>query len=443
MMRLIFSDLRDHAATWIGAFAIALVCGYLGGWVVSIEATTASYKNLESFSFAVAIFSILAAVPVLVSASNLTVAAQKRSYALWQLGNASPCRVSVVVLFQLVIVAMLGALVGTFIEAATYTLLFFWVFSSYAPPSDIALHVGVPFMPIVWVVVSGIFLAGGFTGARSAGCTPPLVALRGLEPKRCGMTWLRALLFVGLAVVIWQLVAFLVAAEGGSGLPSTMYVPLLVPAALTALAPVVFSTLLNAWTSLVPHAHWNVWYLARHMARFGLSTSTAVETPIMLGFGLIAGIFSLGNSMAVYAQQLGMFDFNTTLDWTSSILLLGGPVLLCATGAAVSVVMSSRSRARDVALLVSCGARPLTLLAAAVCEALIHTITATLVGVAAVVISNALVCAAVDMPLFDYLTFGEGFIVSLIGFALVLVATLVPTWVALNRETAPALAACE
>ena len=33
MMRLAFSDLRDHAATWIGAFLVAVGCGYrwLGG----------------------------------------------------------------------------------------------------------------------------------------------------------------------------------------------------------------------------------------------------------------------------------------------------------------------------------------------------------------------------------------------------------------------------
>ena len=31
MMRLVFSDLRDHAATWIGTFLVAVGCGYIGG----------------------------------------------------------------------------------------------------------------------------------------------------------------------------------------------------------------------------------------------------------------------------------------------------------------------------------------------------------------------------------------------------------------------------
>ena len=38
MMRLVFSDLRDHAATWIGTFLVAVGCGYIGGWAVSILA---------------------------------------------------------------------------------------------------------------------------------------------------------------------------------------------------------------------------------------------------------------------------------------------------------------------------------------------------------------------------------------------------------------------
>ncbi len=85
----------------------------------------------------------------------------------------------------------------------------------------------------------------------------------------------------------------------------------------------------------------------------------------------------------------------TGLDWTAAILMLGGPVLLCAIGAAVSVVMTSKSRTRDVALLIASGARPRTLLAAAACEAFVHAVTATLAGMAAVAVSNVVTAYAV------------------------------------------------
>ena len=72
MMRLVFSDLRDHAATWIGAFLVAVGCGYIGGWAVSILTTTETYRNLETLVWTMVAFSSFAAAVVLVSAANLT-----------------------------------------------------------------------------------------------------------------------------------------------------------------------------------------------------------------------------------------------------------------------------------------------------------------------------------------------------------------------------------
>ena len=39
MIRLVFSDLRDHATTWVGAFLVAVACGLIGGWAASFQAT--------------------------------------------------------------------------------------------------------------------------------------------------------------------------------------------------------------------------------------------------------------------------------------------------------------------------------------------------------------------------------------------------------------------
>ena len=65
MMRLVFSDLRDHAATWIGAFLVAVGCGYIGGWAVSIEASAETFDVLRSVGSVVIAFSSVAAVAVL------------------------------------------------------------------------------------------------------------------------------------------------------------------------------------------------------------------------------------------------------------------------------------------------------------------------------------------------------------------------------------------
>lgn len=444
MIRLVFLDLRDHAATWIGAFAVAVACGYIGGWVVSLAVTLEPYPNLRDFGWSILLFSSVAAVAVLMTTANLTVSAQRRSYALWQLANVSPRQVSRVVLAQLATVAVLGAACGTLLEAATFEPLFPWVFSSpyYQPIDQVVCQVGAPLLPLVWLVVAAVFALGGLKGARSAGRTSPMTALRKPEPVRKGVTALRLLLFAALAFGTVQLAASLFGADLRD-LGKSLYLPLLLVATLVPVASVVLSALLAAWTRLVPQRRWNAWYLARHTARYGLAASTSVEMPVVVGFSLVAGIFSLGTLLEGYIRQHGLADYSATLDWTTAVLLLGGPILLCAVGAAVSVVMTSKSRARDVALLVASGAHPRTLVAAAACEAFIHVATATLVGAAVVAASNGIVASAAGLPPFDGLSFGEGFVVSLAGFALVLAATLVPTCAALARDVAPALAAGE
>lgn len=445
MIRLILFDLRDHAVTWIGAFVIAVACGYIGGWVVSIAVTTAPYSNLQDLAVFVLMFSLVAAVAVLMSAANLTVAAQQRSYALWQLANMNPWMVCATVLVQLALVAVFGAMCGTLIEMATFVPLFPWVFSSpfYQPIDHVVLDVGLPLMPAVWFAVAGVFFVGGLRGAFSAKRTPSLTVLRAPEPKRKGMTWPRVLVFACLAFGTFQLVSFMLASEVTEAMDGSLYLPLLTVAMLVPIAPLAFSVLMRAWTRLIPQARWDAWCLARHTARYGLSASTSVETPIMVGFGLVASVSCLSNVLGEYVRQQGMTGWTTSLDWTSTLLLLGGPVLLCAVGAAVGVLMTSRSRTRDVALLVASGARPATLIGAAFCEAFIHAGTATLAGAIAVVVSSSVVAAAAGLPLFESLAFGEGLVVSLIGFILVLAATLVPTWVALNKEVATVLSAGE
>lgn len=59
------------------------------------------YPNLQDLGWSILLFSSVAAIAVLMTTANLTVSAQRRSYALWQLANVSPRQVSRVVLAQL------------------------------------------------------------------------------------------------------------------------------------------------------------------------------------------------------------------------------------------------------------------------------------------------------------------------------------------------------
>lgn len=441
MIRLMFVDLRDHATTWLGAFFVAVACGYIGGWAASFVETANYYtgdvsRALEGSALIVILFSVVVAIVVLSSAANLTVSVNRRSYALWQLMNVSPIRVSAVVLAQLAVVATTGAVGGTLLVAVTIDPLFPLVFNSYGPTFQLVPRVGVIPMSLVCLSVVGVFLFGGMKGARSAGHTPPLVALREPELRRIEMTRLRIVLFIALSACSGILVSNMGSSEPFDAMDDTLYLLILIAAVVASVAPFLLSLTQRVWTSFAPEDRWDAWFLARRTARYGLSVSTSVETPIMLGFLLVGGTFSLLNAMGLFVQQEGIIGMSTTLDGTSAILLMGGPVLLCAVGAAASVLMSSQSRTRDIALLVASGAGRETLIAAAVYEALIHAVTATLVGMVGVVVFDALVSCAIRLPLFSGLTFTEGFVVSVVGFFLVLIATLVPTCAALNEETA-------
>ena len=247
MMRLVFLDLRDHAATWVGAFCVAVACGFIGGFAASLMATAKSYPNMESLAVTMLMFSAMAAMAVLASAANLTVAMQRRSYALWQLANVSPRRVAAVVLAQLAVVAVLGAVVGTLVEAASFVPLFPLVFSSpfYLPIDQVVLDAGLPFMPLVWLSVAGVFLVGGLKGVRGAGRTSPMTVLRAPDQPRKGMTWLRVVLFAGLVFGTWQLASSLFGKDLDA-LGNSLFLPLLMAAALVSVAPAVFSALLSA-----------------------------------------------------------------------------------------------------------------------------------------------------------------------------------------------------
>lgn len=437
MLKLVFSDLRANKATWVGAFLVAMACGYIGGWVVSILATAqfytdSVYRNVNQAGTILFLFSVVAGLAVIAAVANLTVAAQRRSYALWQLVNVSSRTVTAVVLAQLAVVAVLGAMCGTLLSGITFAPLFPLVFSARTIFDQVTPQVGLTSMPMVWLGVSLVFLSGGFKAARSAGRTAPLQALTAQPLKKFGMTWIRLLLFAVLLAATSWFSHSIISGGPNNGMDRSVYLPILIIATLVPIAPVLFLALMRLWTSVVPQGC-VTWFLARRMALYNFSLSTSVQTPIMVGFGLVSGILTILNTMRHYAVNIGVTDFNG-LDMTSTILVMGGPILLSAVGSAASIGMTARSRVGDVKLLAISGASPKTLLSAATCEAFIHSANATLVGVIAVAASNFVVSKGLALPPFVDMTVADGLIVFLLGFIMILITVLVPTSFALSRK---------
>ena len=212
----------------------------------------------------------------------------------------------------------------------------------------------------------------------------------------------------------------------------SIYLPILLVGTLVPIAPVLFLLFMRIWTLLVPQ-RCVVWFLARRMALYNFSLSTSVQTPIMVGFGMVAGILTIINTMKHYATDIGITNFNG-LDLTSTILAMGGPILLSAVGAAASIGMTARSRISDVKLLAISGASPRTLILAAICETFIHSANATFVGIIAVAASNYIVSKGLMILPFVDITITDGLVVSLLGFIMIAITVLTPTVFALSRK---------
>lgn len=426
MTRLALSDLMDNKAIWVGLFIMAVLCGYLGSWAVSIESTASQFQNLSSLGSVVMIFSAVAAVAVLIPLAQQVVLLQAKTYALWQIVGVPPRTISAVVLVQLFLVSVPGAALGSLFEVVSYPLLFPWVFSSYDPPQDIAYRFGVEFMPLLWIGIGALFIVGGFRAARRAAKISPVVALREPEELSKSISAVRAVACVALAgATVWY-------AIGLSGylhereFEYAMFAPVLVTAAVSAFAPLVFPALLKL-VRIAASDRYVPAFIASRSSLYQVETAGSPEVAIMVGYGMMAAFFAISDTLGAYVDGIGMTGLNTSLDFTSALLLFGGPVALSCAGAAIASFLSFGRRRSDVALLASLGVPEQGVVKAAFIESVIHVAVAATVGALLALIACALVGGVVGEPLVLLPALTSSLVVPAIGLALTFAAILIPT----------------
>lgn len=427
MIRLLLADLKNNWIVWSGLLVMALVCGYLGGWGVSIEATAVHYTGLQSFGYINLFLSSVAAIAILIPLSQQLVAILSRYYALWQLAGVRPALVKSVILLQLFIVATVGACLGTFFEMRSYALLFPWVFSSYNLPTNIVLSLGASFMPAVWIGVGAVFVLGGYRGACAAGRISPIEILRESESVVTPISPMRLLICVVLAIGVVLFFGSLSSPLGDGEFDQTAFAPILIVALFAACAPWLLSAMMQVWRG-VSTMRFLPSFMGARSALHQVETAHAVEVPIMVGYGLLVGFNAMFDTLGVYADSIGLSGLNTSLDWTGTIVLFGGPVFLSCVGASIGCLLSFGRRRQDAMLCVSLGMSKKDVFLSAVYEATLHVLSATIVGVATACLVNVLVAGAAGiMPVFG-LTYVSGLMLPAFSFVLVLIAIVVPTY---------------
>lgn len=445
MTRLILSDLAAHARVWLGILAVTMVAGLVGAIAAGLIETGIFHggrvqQTLSSTSSAVVTFTILTAFIVLGSTANLTVALQQRSYALWQLVGMRPTLVALVVLAQLGIVGVFGALIGCLIAVPFFGPLFTWTFRTWEGMQGISLHLGVVSMLVVAGTIAVIVLVGGLRGARRASRTPPIEALRDPEPPQMRVGWFRIVLIV---VTLGGTVALALNLDGAASISAfsgqAILLTPLAAAALAAAGPIVFPLILRAWTELLPASTSASWFLARNSARYRLSHSSAAISPLMVAIALAGGLYTTGATLATaQAARTGSSD-GFDLAPEGVVLLLGGPLLLSAVAAAATVFMSGHAREREFALVQAAGSTHAGIMLTAIWEAVIYTVTAAILGTAATVVGGYIIATKLSLP-FPTVSYSTLGLIAGGGFMLILAATVTPTAAALRHEIPRTLA---
>ncbi|WP_433675408.1 hypothetical protein [Microbacterium gorillae] len=441
MIRLIITDLVSGFRLWLGLAAVSAAVStaltFAFGLAAQPRPADGNLDQLFSSLFGtILIFTGIVVLIVASSASVLVMNLRRRSLALWQIVGILPGQVFLVSVAQILLTALVGALVGGLL-----------VLAIYAPVYDYGLSTlgdGLPqpvlqLSSVAWAVgvTTGVIVLSGLRGARAASRTSPVRILREPEPVPSGWgRWARAVVCV-LAVA--GTIALPLGMRGDGHRAITGLAPLLpalFAAALAVGGPLVYAGVLRAWTALVP-ARFTAWYLARHSAVARASASTAAIGPVMAAIALVGGLYAAGMTLAA-APSNSWGDFS--IDTSQLVLLFGAPLLVAIVGAAAAVYTTGSDRQRERTLLTAAGAAPGTLLRVAICEAAILVVTSVLLAVAVIVLSVVLIGVAVGASGIR-IAFGPIATIGASALVLIMAATVIPALSGRRVSVMSALAA--
>ena len=446
LQRLVVGEVLADARTWVGAGVVAgaaAVVGAVAACLLQSAVQVGGMLGLALYPIAsvVVVFTVVATLVVLSSVAALTISSQQRSHALWQLIGMAPRQVRTIVLSQLLLVAFTGALGGTLVAAPLVVPFCRWVLTTSSGLQAVPLAFGPLSAAVVVAVVTAVVTAGGRRSARAASRTSGLQLVRDADPPLARMSRRR---WAG-TVVLLCVVVLLVISAGATPLdqvlvPLTLVGPLLT-ALVVVLGPLVFAPFLRAWTSLVPANASASWFLARAAAAHGTARASATTSPLVVAVAFPGTLYAATDTVrAGIAVQTGQLPPAPPVQ--TAILVIGGPLLLAAVGAAATVFMSGRVRERESALVRAAGGSHGVVLLGAVWESVIYAVTASALGTAAVVITASVAAwAAAPAGALLLPSFGVGAVAVTAGAGLLLLlaATVPTTLLALRRQLAPAL----
>ncbi|WP_285106417.1 FtsX-like permease family protein [Promicromonospora sp. MEB111] len=422
---LLWSDLVEDRRVWTGTFGVLVAAGLAAGIPATLIETAWRLQATERLALlaitgTVIVLTLVSVLAVLASAVRTVIELRRQRLALWALVGMVPAQTARLLLVEVAIVAVLATAVGTAAAVAvcpavvrfllhgssgldTTRPTLSWVSAALAAACAVLVAV-VAAVPLV----------------RRASQTAPLALLR-RSRRHDVRTWSRVAVGVSLTAVAVSMMLAIPRSLATGAAQAVLIGPVLVAA--TSVTSALFAPgFVRSWTRLVPDRLSLSWALARAAVVDDPYRSSAAITAFLVAIGL-PWTFLAGQQTVAAATGGGSGDPRPLA------ILLGGPTVLAVTGAAAGLLMASRVRERDRALLTVAGAGRAFSTRVALFETLILVVSAALLAtVIATVVSGgtSLLLAGAGVRVAPELAWGVAGL--LVGVCLVLaLATTVAT----------------
>lgn len=460
MIRLALADLRDSWVAWLGvsvAFITLQFALALSVIVIMTSQTSRSALGEDGAQLLMAdgvsnlVLCSLVGLAVIGAATSLVITSRRQAIARLLLGGATPGQVTRMISTQIAAVALVTGVIGAGLAIALAP----GALRIIAEDRDLAsVPPSISLATIVATTLGCALLCmlGGLRQARAASAIPPVEALRvasGAPTRPHG--WirrtLRVLQFVAAAGFIALMLGWIRIAgpEMGEDLASqvTQMAFLAIPLAglaLVAILPWLVGPVTRAWTGALPIRSAS-WHLARQTVLAKRERLIRSIIPVMFAVGLVFGLMMVGQTFSNVASAVGVELEGSSP--TSLLTFIGMALAVAVAGGVGNLVMMSRQRSAELALDGVIGATPRQQVLVPVFEALIITVTASVLGLVMALVGALLLVSGLSQALPGL---EIGIPVALLGWSVVVclvvitMATVLPVLRSL-REPAPAVIA--
>lgn len=452
MRKVYFAEIRSSWRAWLGVSLVfvtinaSLTMTAMTYWTGYVATQEGKLDWLESAYYTVsqiliALFILLVALPVISSATGLVVDSRRGALARLALAGATPHQVRSTITSQLIAVSLGSAIVGAVIAMAfTRSWITFTAIKNGGEEDFVLLEPVISMIPVFFATALCVLasIVAGFRQAQAASRIPPVEALRlSQAPARSSQLkwsgWLKATILFLVVATSWVSVNFQVRhvyKETISNLFIMSYAQIFVWAGLlSVIAPVLVRPVTRVWTQLVPSRH-PAWILARSTVSARADRLYKSVIPVMFTFTIGVGALVLGNSgVRTVANFMNMPDLEPpTL--ASYAYIFGLPLIIAFAAGVASLIMMSKQRDAELALVAISGATPAQRITAPMLEALIITMTAFLLSVIAIIPSTAFqayALTAAGLPWTPVFPWGVCAAIFAGGLVLTAMATVLPT----------------